>query len=127
MNEPTVLTDAERQFLTFALDLADDRMAERGDEFGDDDEAALETLRQLAAGQSAEQAQPPRHRWRVESLDNLADEWAPGTPFLNRHHAVERYDAVNDSHSTWKDGTPVKRRIVRETTTYTIEATNTPE
>ncbi|MFJ6810624.1 hypothetical protein ACIQRK_32250 [Streptomyces anulatus] len=42
------LTDAERQFLTFALELAADQMALRGDEFDDEDEAALETFRALA-------------------------------------------------------------------------------
>ncbi|MFH9798061.1 hypothetical protein [Streptomyces virginiae] len=44
-----VLAPAERQFLTFALDLAADHMANRGDEFDDEDDAALSQLRQLAA------------------------------------------------------------------------------
>lgn len=43
------LSVAERQFLTFALDLAADEMASRGDEFGAEDQAALESLRRLAA------------------------------------------------------------------------------
>ncbi|MEW1638614.1 hypothetical protein AB0469_31720 [Streptomyces sp. NPDC093801] len=43
------LTTAERQFLRFALDLAADHMAVRGDEFTDEDDAALARLRQLAA------------------------------------------------------------------------------
>jgi hypothetical protein len=43
------LTAAERQFLSFALDLATDRMASLGDEFDTADEAALEKLRRLAA------------------------------------------------------------------------------
>ncbi|MFJ5893814.1 hypothetical protein [Streptomyces californicus] len=42
------LTDAERQFLTFALELAADQMASRGDEFDDEDEAALDKFRALA-------------------------------------------------------------------------------
>lgn len=47
------LTAAERQFLTFALDLAADHMANRGNEFDEDDEAALARLRRMAdeAGQ----------------------------------------------------------------------------
>lgn len=45
---PAVLTDSERQFLTFALDLAADQMASRGDEFDGDDEAALKTFRRMA-------------------------------------------------------------------------------
>lgn len=44
------LTDAERQFLTFALDLADNRMANRSDEFTAEDYEALARLRQIAAG-----------------------------------------------------------------------------
>lgn len=43
------LTDTERQFLTFALELAADQMAFRGDEFDDEDDAALDTLRRVAA------------------------------------------------------------------------------
>jgi hypothetical protein len=71
--------------------------------------------------QDETQAQPPRHRWAVEIRDGVADEWAPGTRFLNRHHAVERYEALTKSHPTWKDGAPVERRLVRETVTYTVE------
>lgn len=41
------LSKAEQQFLTFALELAADQMASRGDEFDDADEAALEKLRTL--------------------------------------------------------------------------------
>ena len=42
------LTASDRQFLTFALDLADNRMANRSDEFDTEDYAALARLRQLA-------------------------------------------------------------------------------
>lgn len=48
------LSDSERQFLTFALDLAADQMASRGDEFDSDDEAALESLRALSAAPATE-------------------------------------------------------------------------
>jgi hypothetical protein len=44
------LTPSEQQFLTFALELAADRMAERGDEFDAADDAALESLRRLTGG-----------------------------------------------------------------------------
>lgn len=50
-----VLSDADRQFLTFALDLAADQMASRGDEFEPGDEDAMERLRRLAAGERDEQ------------------------------------------------------------------------
>ena len=42
------LTVDERQFLTFALELAADQMASRGNEFDDADEAALKSLRRMA-------------------------------------------------------------------------------
>ena len=80
-------------------------------------------LRRLAAEtpQPDTQAHPPYHRWYVETLDDLAGEWAPGMRFTDRDEAVERYQTVTQRHPTWKDSTPVKRRFVRETTTYTVE------
>lgn len=58
----TQLSDVERQFLTYALDLAADQMASRGDEFGLNDEAAMERLRRLAgeAQQDPTQDRPRR-------------------------------------------------------------------
>jgi hypothetical protein len=46
------LSDAERTFLTWALDEAADRMAER-DGFTDGDRAALASLRKLAGGEQS--------------------------------------------------------------------------
>jgi hypothetical protein len=43
------LSDTDRQFLTYALDLAADQMASRGNEFTPEDEDAMERLRRLAA------------------------------------------------------------------------------
>jgi hypothetical protein len=57
----------------------------------------------------------------VETRDPLANEWAPGSHFASRPHAVERYETANRHAPLWRDGTPVERRIVRETTTYTVE------
>ncbi|MFD0393375.1 hypothetical protein ACFQ3Z_16210 [Streptomyces nogalater] len=71
--------------------------------------------------ESGTEAQPPRYRWTVETHDDVADEWAPGTWHLVRCLAVERYEALNQSHPVRRDGTPAERRLVRETTTYTIE------
>jgi acyl carrier protein phosphodiesterase len=45
-----VLSDAERRFLSFALDLAFDQMCS-GDGFTDEDDAALASLRKLANGE----------------------------------------------------------------------------
>jgi hypothetical protein len=47
---PNPLTDAERAFLTFALDLAADRMLDRSDEFTTEDDAALKAFRCMAGG-----------------------------------------------------------------------------
>ncbi len=67
------------------------------------------------------EARPPAHRWWIETLDNAADEWAPGTRYTDRTEALERYGIVSAHYPLWKDGTPVQRRFVRETTSYTVE------
>lgn len=82
-------------------------------------------LRRMA-DETATEHRPAVSRWRVETLDNLANEWAPGTGWPVRALAVERFDAMNAKAPRWKDGTPVTRRLVRETTTYTVEAETGP-
>jgi hypothetical protein len=86
-------------------------------------DAVLAELPALAceADQAAREAHPPYHRWYVETRDGVADQWAPGMRFTDRAKAVERYQALSENHPTWYDGTPVERRIVRETTTYSVE------
>lgn len=83
-------------------------------------------LRRMADETQDAQAHPPHHRWRVETLDYLANEWAPGTGWPTREQAVERYDMMKEKAPAWKDGTPVTRRLVRETTTHTVEAVHQP-
>ncbi|MFF8590011.1 hypothetical protein ACF061_00985 [Streptomyces sp. NPDC015220] len=83
-------------------------------------------LRRMADEARPVEHQPPSHRWAAEFRDPVADEWIPGTRFLNRHHAVQRYEAAIQHAPAWKDGTPVERRLVRETTTYTVEAEHQP-
>jgi hypothetical protein len=73
------------------------------------------------AQQPETQARPPHHRWYVETYDYLADEWAPGQRFTDRAEAAARYAAVSEMRPTWDDGTPVRRRFVRETTSFTVE------
>ena len=53
------LSEVERQFLTFALDLAAGRMAERPDEFGADDDAAMARLRGLAGEAQQDAVEEP--------------------------------------------------------------------
>lgn len=80
--QPTaaMLSVAERQFLTFALDLAADEMASRGDEFSDEDDDALASLRRLAAEaqqQTETEARPQRgdqvEAWLKTQRDAAAD------------------------------------------------------
>lgn len=71
--------------------------------------------------QPAAEAWPPRERWRVEFYDPLAKEWDPGIAFSDRERARERLDNVATYSPRWGDDTPTKRRLVRETTTWTVE------
>ena len=67
------------------------------------------------------QAHPPVHRWRVEVLDG--DEWMPAGGLHDRARALQLLDNARRSRPAWVDGTPVQRRLVRETTTWTVEDT----
>lgn len=122
----TTLTADERQFLTFALDQAADEMS-LGDGFTDEDEAALEKFRAMAAAGSGGQAEasdvePPEHSWRVETYDDTAEYWAPGMRHTDPAEAAEYLARLNVTRPKWAvDGVPVKRRLVRATTTYTVE------
>lgn len=79
-------------------------------------------LRRMADETPAAEAYPPQCRWRVELFDYLAEEWVPGgTRYPERHQAMERCQAMREKAPVWKDGPPVQRRVVRETTTYTVE------
>lgn len=78
-----------------------------------------------AAGQPDTQqteAHPPTHRWQAEFHDPVADEWIAHFTTADRDKAVERLQQVRSSRPRWADdGTPVDRRLVRETTTWTVE------
>ncbi|MFE9064960.1 hypothetical protein [Streptomyces violaceusniger] len=66
------------------------------------------------------QAHPESKRWRVEILDG--EEWLPGgTAFTNRAEAVAHRQDLDARTPRWADGTPVRRRIVQETTQYTVK------
>jgi hypothetical protein len=70
--------------------------------------------------------QPPHashSRWRVEILDPIANEWAPGSSLPSLEAARQRLAQAQRIAPKWRDDkTPVTRRIVRETTTYSLEA-----
>ena len=80
-------------------------------------------LRRLAAEtQPAEvEAHPAEHTWAAELYDPLSDEWVPGTRFLVRERAVNALEHGRRTGPAWRDGTPTRRRLVRATTTYTVE------
>lgn len=70
----------------------------------------------------ADEAHPPIHSWRVEVLDG--DEWMPASGLhADRDKAQQLLDNGTRRKPLWADGTPVQRRLVRETTTYTVEPT----
>ncbi|MFJ5967920.1 hypothetical protein [Streptomyces sp. NPDC093060] len=79
-------------------------------------------LRRLAAEaqqQPDTEAHPPEHAWKVESPRR--DQWASwGTTYDEREWALERYESAMEHGST----RPF--RLVRATTTYTVEAEYTP-
>lgn len=71
------------------------------------------------------EAYPSHSRWRVETRDPPANEWSGGIALTNRNDAVAKLARLNATYPTWRDDvTPVERRLVRETTTYTIEETS---
>lgn len=76
--------------------------------------------------QYANEAHEPEHSWAAELHDPLADEWVPGTRFLARERAVNALEYGRRIGPAWKDGTPTERRLVRATTTYTVEETAAP-
>ncbi|MFC7983842.1 hypothetical protein [Streptomyces sp. NPDC057336] len=83
---------------------------------------AAKLLRRMAdeTATTETQAHPPLHQWRVEILDG--DEWMPASGLRrDRSQAAEQLRMSSERRPLWNDGTGVQRRLVRETTTYTVE------
>lgn len=76
--------------------------------------------------QYANEAHAPEHTWAAELYDPLADEWVPGTRYPVRERAVNHLAHARTVGPTWKDGSPTRRRLVRATTTYTVEPETEP-
>lgn len=76
--------------------------------------------------ETPDEAHPAEHSWAAELHDPLADEWVPGTRYTDRDRAVNALTHAKRLGPTWKDGTPTQRRLVRATTTYTVEADPAP-
>lgn len=88
---------------------------------------AVAFLRRLAAeAQPTTEAHPAEHTWRAELHDLLANEWAPGTRYIDRDRAVNALAHARSVDPTWRDGMPTRRRLVRATTTYTVEPDTEP-
>ena len=88
------LTPLERECLVFALDLAGDQMASCGDDFTDEEEAALATLRRLAAAAPGGQAEAVRAPAAAPEL--TADERTMLTAALNQVQ-LRIWDAANSA------------------------------
>ncbi|WP_432111394.1 hypothetical protein [Streptomyces sp. YPW6] len=120
------LTEAERTMLTYALDQAQEHIWSR-DGFTDEDQAAVTSLRALADGAAAgvqpptSDAHPAEYHWAAELHDPTANEWVPFGSSNVRDTAVHRLAHARKVAPLWKDGTPTERRLVRATTTYTVE------
>ena len=83
---------------------------------------AAETLRRMAdEAQPSDEAHPAEHKWAAELYDPLAEQWVPGTRYAERDSAVNALAHAKRIGPAWKDGTPTERRLVRTTTTYTVE------
>ncbi|MGQ5576289.1 hypothetical protein [Streptomyces sp. ECR3.8] len=66
------------------------------------------------------EAHAPLTEWRVEILDG--DEWMPASGLRrDRSQAAEQLRLASERRPLWNDGTRVQRRLVRQTTTYTVE------
>ncbi|MET9923443.1 MULTISPECIES: hypothetical protein [unclassified Streptomyces] len=97
------------------------------DEYGEHADAVLAVLAgEAAAGahQTTEgEARPAEHSWAAELHDPLADEWVPFGSSNVRATAVHSLERGRRLAPVWADGTPTERRLVRATTTYTVEPT----
>lgn len=69
----------------------------------------------------ADEAHPTEQRWRVEIHDG--GQWMPaGSPTQHKQIALDALAARRSVAKSWAaDGEPVRWRVVRETTTYTVE------
>jgi hypothetical protein len=72
------------------------------------------------ADDTARTTRPPMRRWYIEHFD--AGAWQRmSSPRASRDTAVAQLETVRDLRPLWADGTPVQRRLICETTTYTVD------
>ncbi|WP_405611255.1 hypothetical protein [Streptomyces sp. NBC_01508] len=123
----TTLTEAERQFLTFALDLAGDEMASRGDEFTDEDRAALGKFRRMAAagsgGQAEAQPATTQLSYRLEHRRPSDPVWQRNTPGIGANWSWQSREKADQRLAEARDRWPDhEHRLVTITTTVTETA-----
>ena len=75
---------------------------------------------ELESAQETE-AHPAKTQWAVEIYDPRHSMWVAPTRFHAPEVAADAMKDYEKSTPTWSDGSPVQQRIVRETTTYTVE------
>ncbi|MFE9920440.1 hypothetical protein ACFYQA_02300 [Streptomyces sp. NPDC005774] len=98
------LSTTERGTLRFALDLAQERMLSRGDEFTDDDEAAVDSLRRMAVQKVA------GHATALETT-NAYEPVAEQAKCAKCQQPFDPTDTRFDGKAQ-QDGTPYCRRCV---------------
>lgn len=72
-----------------------------------------------ATGTAPEKAHPDKVAWIAEAWEG--DRWMYLGTSPDRTRMEIRIAGLNFSHARWADGEPVRRRLVRATTTYTVE------
>ncbi|WP_069743059.1 hypothetical protein [Streptomyces sp. EN23] len=123
-----ILTEAERTMLNYALNQAQLRIWAGHGSHTEEEQAALVSLRRLAGGAAAgvqppttSEAHPTTTQWAVELYDPRHSTWVGTTRFHTPEVAADAQAAYEENTPTWTDGSPVRRRIVRVTTTYTVQ------
>jgi hypothetical protein len=110
------LTDAERTMLTYALDQAQEKIWSE-DGFTDEDQAAVTSLRRLAAEATPQdtEAHPPHDSWLVEVDLPDVEGWHVAYPTEDKVKALERLERGR------RESPDHEWRLVRETTSYAVE------
>ena len=105
------LTPTERTMLSYALDLAQEEIYSRGDEFSADDQAAVDSLRRVAdEEQPATEAQPRPGDQFEQWLKAQRDSY--GSHGANDRDLYDAFDALLDHYRLHADtGTPLGERV----------------
>jgi hypothetical protein len=111
-----VLTDAERQFLTFALDQAADEMS-FGDGFTDEDRAALDRLRRMA--DEAQQPTPDVVAVIVAALQERAGE-------LSELAEEQMRPSLEERAQEWHEAAGVARRAAKAAVSAPVQEAPAP-